>query len=115
MADLSFLKTSEEWQQFETYEARVSGTLAGRRIIALCSYDVGKFDANEMLDVARHHRFALIRRDGESGVLENAKTRVAQPMVREFDTGVEEHVRDRTAVLERALHEQQLAAVRLTS
>ena len=43
---LSSLKNQEEWQQFRKYESRVSETVAGRRIIALCSYDLGMFEGS---------------------------------------------------------------------
>ena len=38
--------------------------LEGRRVLALCTYDLRSCGADELLRLLRHHRFALLRRDG---------------------------------------------------
>ena len=109
MGHLSFLKTREQRQEFQQYEARASEAFSGRRIIALCSYDLRMFEASEMLDVIRHHQFAVVRRDGECDVIEKVtgKPREASPV---SETLLEERVRSRTVELERAIRKQELAA-----
>jgi len=107
---LSFLKTRDQWREFQQYESRVCETFAGRRIIALCSYDLRMLEASDMLDVFRHHQFAVVGRDGECVVLEKASTKVAKDALQPPDTQLEERVRERTAELERALRKQERAA-----
>jgi signal transduction histidine kinase len=107
---VSFLETREEWREFQRYESRVSQTFAGRRLIALCSYDRSLFEASDVLDLCRHHHFTVVRRDGECEVLEKAAAGGAGDGLERLDTELEERVRERTAELERALREQARAA-----
>lgn len=58
-----FLERSD-WDNFAMYEASVHRAFHSQRILALCSYSLEKCSANDIIDVLRHHRFALVRRDG---------------------------------------------------
>jgi signal transduction histidine kinase len=107
---LSFLETPRHWRRFQEYEARVSETFAGRRIIALCSYDVGMFAASDLLDVVRHHELTVVRRDGECEVLEKTGTGQIRHTLQRPDRQLEARLRERTAELEEALRKQEKAA-----
>ncbi len=56
----SFL-TPEAWQAFMEYEKLVSGAFDGRRIVALCSYDISRCGPSEVLDVIRFHHHTLLK------------------------------------------------------
>ncbi|HUQ76601.1 MAG TPA: MEDS domain-containing protein, partial [Burkholderiales bacterium] len=56
--NVSFL-TPETWQEFMDYEHTVNQTLVGRRIVSLCSYQLGRGNASDVLDVVRRHHCTL--------------------------------------------------------
>jgi hypothetical protein len=58
--DTSFL-TPETWGAFMKYEGAVANAFNGRRIIALCSYDVHQWKVEEITEAMRHHQFTLVR------------------------------------------------------
>jgi signal transduction histidine kinase len=91
------------WSSFMEYESRVSGTFAPRRILGLCSYSLDRCGADDVLDVVRHHEFALARRDGAWELLESAALKAAKAELARANADLEQHVRERTADLERAL------------
>jgi DNA-binding CsgD family transcriptional regulator len=60
----AWLQTRTEWNDFLEYEAALNDAMRNRRIIVLCSYQLGMSRAADVLDVARSHHAALVRRDG---------------------------------------------------
>ncbi|MBI2836180.1 MAG: MEDS domain-containing protein [Chloroflexi bacterium] len=46
------------------YEVAVNDDISGRNIIAVCSYDIGRYSASEVLDISLHHQFTLFKRAG---------------------------------------------------
>ncbi|MDF3036984.1 MAG: hypothetical protein K0S28_2258 [Paucimonas sp.] len=101
--NVTFIKSREEWYEFEKYEARVTETFAGRRIIALCSYHLGMTNGNEVLGVVRNHQFALARREGEWDVIENSAIKLAKQELHKANLELERRVAERTAELSNAL------------
>jgi signal transduction histidine kinase/ActR/RegA family two-component response regulator len=99
----SFLKCPEQWREFEQYEARVTDTFAGRRLIGLCSYHLDMVSGSELLDVVRDHQFSLARRAGEWEMIESAGARIAKQALHKANRELEQRVTDRTAELEHAL------------
>lgn len=65
----SFLKR-ELWTEFSEYERKVNRLFEGRRIVALCSYDLRQCQVSDIFHVVRNHRFTIDRRDGVWEVLE---------------------------------------------
>jgi len=57
----------KDWKDFADYEEKVNSVIGKYRMIAICTYSLGRCGASEVLDVVRHHQFALIRRRGEVG------------------------------------------------
>jgi hypothetical protein len=60
--NVTFL-TPQTWPEFMEYEALLDKAFQGRRIVTLCSYQLGKCDATEVLDVVRRHNCTLDRPD----------------------------------------------------
>ncbi|NTU41869.1 MAG: PAS domain S-box protein [Nitrospirales bacterium] len=54
----------KDWRDFEEYEGVVNGVIGKYRMIALCTYSIRQLAAADVIDVARNHQFALIRRKG---------------------------------------------------
>ena len=53
------------WKTFVDYEEAINSVVGKNRLIALCTYSLGKCGAPEILDVLRNHQFALVK--GERG------------------------------------------------
>lgn len=58
------------WTTFRDYEAELDRSLAGRRMIVLCTYSLQASRAVDVLDVARTHNFSVAKRDGRWEFLE---------------------------------------------
>jgi signal transduction histidine kinase/ActR/RegA family two-component response regulator len=99
----TFIKSREEWCAFENYEARVTETFAGRRIIALCSYHLDMTDGREVLDIVRNHQFAIARREGDWQRIENPAIKLAKQELHRANLELEQRVSERTTELRDAL------------
>jgi signal transduction histidine kinase len=95
------------WSDFVEYEARVSGTFALRRIVALCSYALERCGADDVLDVVRHHDCALARRRGVWQVLASGETRSARQRLARENALLAHRFAERTAELEAALRTRE--------
>jgi DNA-binding CsgD family transcriptional regulator len=58
------LQTRTEWKDFLEYEASLNGAMRDRRISVLCAYALATSGAADILEVARRHHGALVRRNG---------------------------------------------------
>jgi signal transduction histidine kinase len=92
-----------DWKGFVDYEAHVSKTFAGHRIIGLCSYCLGRCQPHDILDVVANHQFALTRREGEWQLLESASLKQAKAELQRLNLELERRVDERTAELQRAV------------
>jgi hypothetical protein len=50
---------AETWPQFMEYEGTLGPALDGRRIVTLCTYQIGRCGASEVFDVIRRHHCTL--------------------------------------------------------
>jgi len=62
--------TKDNWNDFSHYEQMLDQTLGNRSMIVMCSYPVSTASATEILDVARTHRFAVVKRNENWEILE---------------------------------------------
>lgn len=92
-----------DWKGFVDYEAQVSSTFAGHRIIGMCSYCLGRCQPADILDVVANHHFALTRRGGEWQLLENASLKQAKAALHRLNQDLERRVDERTVELTRAV------------
>jgi DNA-binding CsgD family transcriptional regulator len=60
----------KQWNRFSVYEAALNESLAEKPVLALCSYSLTLCGCADVLDVARTHHFALVKRDGRWEVLQ---------------------------------------------
>jgi PAS domain S-box-containing protein len=63
-----------EWHGFMEYEATVDGIIGQRRMLAICSYDLSKCDALQIMDVLSNHAFALVKRAGKWEIIAHGDT-----------------------------------------
>jgi PAS domain S-box-containing protein len=52
------------WDGFQEYESLVTERIAGRRMVSLCSYCLGKCQGSDVLDVVDRHHLTLRNRSG---------------------------------------------------
>jgi len=60
----AFWFEENQWQVFREYEEELDNSIAGHRMIVLCTYCLKESRAVDLLDVARSHNFSLARRNG---------------------------------------------------
>ena len=63
----------KDWRNFTDYEETIDSVIGKYQMIAICSYALDKCGAHEIIDVVRNHQFALIKREGELGLIESSK------------------------------------------
>ncbi len=78
----TFWLEKENWRAFTDYEAAVDGVIGQYRMLAVCTYSLDRCGANEVLDVVRNHRFALVRREAEWELVESADSKRADEAMR---------------------------------
>lgn len=61
----AFWMERNRWEQFSEYERELHESLAGRRMIVLCTYSLSVVRGIDVLDVARAHHSTAVRRAGE--------------------------------------------------
>jgi two-component system, sensor histidine kinase PdtaS len=106
----AFLET-ETWDDFMDYENCLRDAFARQKLIALCSYDSGRCDADAVLDVVQAHDFALARRRGHWEVVESASVMKSKRALAELNAELETRIDHRTSELADALaHQRQLTA-----
>ena len=71
------------WQDFEVYEAAISGAIAGKPVLVLCTYDLNRCGAYEILDVVKNHDFALVKRSDRWEVIEGHDRQVLRDALQE--------------------------------
>jgi len=69
----TFWLERKDWRAFADYEAAVDEVIGQSRMLALCTYSLAHCGADEVLDVVRNHRFALVRRGGDWDLVESAE------------------------------------------
>ncbi|MCG2690623.1 MEDS domain-containing protein, partial [Candidatus Parcubacteria bacterium] len=81
----TFWLGKEDWRAFADYEAMVDHVVGEYRMIAICTYSLDTCGTPEIVDVVSNHQFALIRRGGEWEVIESARRRQAEQVLRESE------------------------------
>ena len=94
--------TEENWKDFAEYEKALDLTLAGKRMIVLCSYPLSEAGAAEILDVVRTHQFAVARRNRNWEVVEIPELKQAKSEIKRLNEELEGRVIERTRKLEAA-------------
>ncbi|HUH84771.1 MAG TPA: MEDS domain-containing protein, partial [Stellaceae bacterium] len=63
------------WKAFCEYEEELDRSLAGQKMIVLCTYSLQKSRAVDVLGVARAHQCSTARRNGDWELLETPELR----------------------------------------
>ncbi len=100
--DTAWLERSG-WSSFMEYERKVNASFRRYHLVALCTYCMDQFSAEDVIDVCCHHQFALARREGEWELLESSSLKIAKDNLVRVNTELESRVESRTAELSSAL------------
>lgn len=76
---------TSHWKEFCQYEHELDRSLAGQKMVVLCTYSLSKSRAVDLLDVARAHQFTITRRKGEWEFLETPELQAAKQEIRKLN------------------------------
>ena len=77
------------WKEFCSYEEELDRTLAGQKMIVMCTYSLKAARAVDLMDVARAHQFTVARRHGEWEFLETPELRQAKQEIRRLNSAID--------------------------
>jgi DNA-binding CsgD family transcriptional regulator len=67
----AFWRNTNHWKDFCDYERELNKSLHGQAMTVLCTYQIGTSRAADVLEVARAHQLAVVRRNGDWEVVES--------------------------------------------
>lgn len=85
----AFWFEKNQWQAFREYEEELDSSLAGHKMIVLCTYSLKASRAVDLLDVARSHNFSLARRNGRWEFLETPELAEARREIRRLNGAID--------------------------
>ena len=74
----AFWMETNHWKEFCEYEHELDESLAGQKMIAMCTYSLRASRAVDLLDVTRAHQFSVARRNGHWEFLETPELKQAK-------------------------------------
>jgi PAS domain S-box-containing protein len=78
------------------FDRALDESLAGKKMILLCSYPLSEADAAVVFDLVQAHEVAVVRRGGKWDVVENAELKRARREIERLNEGLEQRVVERT-------------------
>jgi DNA-binding CsgD family transcriptional regulator len=75
---------TKHWNEFCEYEEELDRSLAGQKMIVLCTYSLRASRAVDMLDVARAHQISIARRHGDWEFLETPELKRAKRVIKKL-------------------------------
>ena len=96
---------TRDTNELRHFEEEVNHLFPNERIIASCTYPVGRSRADFLLDVARNHQFVVARRQGNWEALETPELMQAKREIKRLNEELEERVIERTKQLAAANEE----------
>jgi PAS domain S-box-containing protein len=74
----TFWLEKEDWNDFVDYEKDVDRVISNYQMMALCTYNLDRCNATEIIDVVVNHQFALIKKQGKWGRIESSKHKITE-------------------------------------
>jgi DNA-binding CsgD family transcriptional regulator len=85
----AFWIESNYWTEFCAYEQELDRSLAGQKMIVLCTYPLGASRAVDILDVARAHQCSITRRNDDWEFLETPELRQARQEITRLNSALD--------------------------
>ena len=82
----TFWLEKEDWNDFVDYEREVDRVLDNYQMIALCTYNLDRCNAIEIIDVVTNHQFALIKKEGKWEQIESSKRKEITQALQDSET-----------------------------
>jgi PAS domain S-box-containing protein len=104
-----------DWRDFREYEQDLDTSIAHQRMIVLCTYPLAARGAAEILNVARIHQIAVVRRSGQWEMVETPELKQAKEEIMRLHAELEQRVIARTSQLTaayEALHREMAERAR---
>lgn len=95
----------EVWKDFIEYERTLNNSIAGTRMIVLCTYPLDKCKGTDILDVAHAHEMAVSMRGGTWDIVEVPAIRHTKAQMKTINDELQHRVQERTAELEKAIRQ----------
>jgi DNA-binding CsgD family transcriptional regulator len=76
------------WKEFSEYEQELDRSLAGQKMIVMCTYSLKESRAMDILDVARAHNFTIARRNGGWEFLETPELKQAKLEIKKLNGAI---------------------------
>jgi signal transduction histidine kinase len=89
----------EVWKNFIDYERSLNTSLKDQRMIVLCTYPLGKCDAQAVFDVSQVHEIAITKRKGDWEIVEVPALKKAKSQLTRDKKELEDKVAERTKEL----------------
>jgi len=85
----AFWMEAHRWKEFREYERELDQSLAGKKMIVMCTYSLLASKAIDLLDVTRVHNFTVARRNGDWEFLESSELRQAREEIKRLRSGID--------------------------
>jgi PAS domain S-box-containing protein len=59
------LLEKKEWKDFSDYEGSINKVIGNYKMLAICTYNLDKCNAPDIIDVINNHQYAIIKREGQ--------------------------------------------------
>ncbi len=74
----TFWLEDKDWRGFTEYEEMINDVIGNYKMLAICSYSLGKCGATEIMDVVANHQFALAKRENRWEIIESSERKQAE-------------------------------------
>ena len=85
----AFWLQTKLWNEFRAYESELDSTLAGQKMIVMCTYSLKAAKAVDVMDVARVHQFTVAYRNGDWEFLETAELKQAKQEIKKLNSAID--------------------------
>lgn len=102
------------WKDFIDYERELNNSIAGKRMIVMCTYPLDKCTGADVLDVAHVHEMAAAMKKGVWEIVEKPELKRSKAELKKLKDEVEKLAEERSVQLMQALQDLKISAERFS-